>query len=107
MLLTFLVMSAVNYVSITIAELNASSNEMKDEVGYVCSQIEVEGGQADAFESFLKTHGIDYKDLSIDDLTNLINAISIENVLIGYSEVRSRRPDSGLHRRRYRGGRRK
>ncbi|MBR2834307.1 MAG: SpoIIE family protein phosphatase [Coriobacteriales bacterium] len=84
-LLTFMMMTAVSYVVVTWDELWDNAEQMRDEVTYLCNQLEDNSKRSKAFADFTERSGFDYNDYTYELWYDTVRILSDDNLLSGYS----------------------
>ncbi len=83
--IAFMVTSGVSFVAITNEEQHDAESLMNGEVNYLCNQLADSNKRAETLEKFMENNGIDIMKLEFDDLEQLINSVSVDSLLQGYS----------------------
>ena len=81
----FMVMSAVSFINITADLHDDAAGDMDSEATYLCNQLRESDTHMDSIDKFLKSLGVNYSDMSAEDLNVLLQSFSIDGLLNGYT----------------------
>ena len=84
-LVVFMLTSALSFVVITQGQIEEASNDMESRVEYICLQLEDSDRRAQSLFSLLEGLGTDFNKLSNDEIDKVIDSITIDNLLKGYT----------------------
>ena len=83
--MAFMVTSAIGFVIITEDAKNDAEQTMKSEVNYLKTQFEAAYERIESLTDLLRSLGVDYENMDDDDFEKLLNAVTLDKILDGYT----------------------
>ena len=84
-LLAFMITSATSFVTISRDEYNNATKSMDGEVTYLCNQLNATSNHIHSLTSFLNQSGLDESQVTEENMSDLLDAVSMDSLLTGYS----------------------
>ena len=83
--IAFMVTGAVSFVAVTEDAKNDADQLMRSEVGYLCAQLEGASQRGTSLIELLDSLDLNFEDLNDDDFNKLVEALSTNDILQGYT----------------------
>ena len=86
--LAFLLTATVSFVGLTMDERNSTEEDMKEQVDYICRQVEYNEARTTSVVELLENSGVDVGAIADENMSELVKYLSFETLFDGYTVER-------------------